>query len=448
MNGRPADTGTDLISVSDQEKGAAMENRPENRLNADETRISRWIDEIDRFNDTPGEGTTRQYLTDTEWNARMYLMEEMTRLGLEVRMDCMGDLFGTLPGTDRSLAPVWTGSHYDTVLHGGKFDGVAGVVAGLESLRVIKESGAAHKRDITVVAYSAEETARFGIGCLGSRVMAGRLSEEDTRNIFAGDGPSLYEELKKRGLDPGEIENSRVRKGDVFCAIEMHIEQNSVLEKTGTPLGIVKAICAPLNYTVTVTGIAAHAGGMPMTERKDAFAAASEMSLALERIVKENTLSEYCTGTVGRIVLTPNVPTVIPAKAEFTVDVRDCSAESKNTLKKLIEEEFRAIAERRGVGLEMVMHNNDVPAVSSPVLIELFEEACAARGIAYRSCISGPFHDSLFVSEFAPIGMLFVPSRDGLSHCPQEWTDTADIKLGTDVMAETLIRLANMDRLQ
>ncbi len=419
-----------------------------NRLNADEARIKQWIDEIDQFNDTPGEGTTRWYLTDTEWNARLYLAEEMKKLGLDVRMDCMGDLFATLPGTDRSLAPVWTGSHYDTVLHGGKFDGVAGVVAGLEAVRIIRESGIAHKRDITVVAYSAEETARFGIGCLGSRVMADRLSTEDTKKIFAGDGPSLYDELKKRGLEPEEIKNSRVRKGDVFCAIEMHIEQNSVLEKTGTPLGIVKAICAPLNYTVTVTGIAAHAGGMPMTERKDAYAAASEMSLALERIVRENKLSEYCTGTVGRIVLTPNVPTVIPAKAEFTVDVRDCSAESKNTLKALIEKEFHEIAKRRGVGLEMIMHNNDTPAVSAPALVRMFEEACEERGIRYQSCISGPFHDSLFVSEFAPIGMLFVPSRDGLSHCPQEWTDTADIKLGTDVMAETLVKLANMESLQ
>ena len=144
-------------------------HEPPIKLEADQRRIEHWIEEIDQYNATPGNGTTRQYLTDVEWEARMYLRGEMERIGLVVEMDCMGNLIGTLPGTEPELAPVWTGSHFDTVLHGGRFDGVAGVVAGMEALKLIADSGAAHRRNLACVAYAAEEPARFGIGCIGSR---------------------------------------------------------------------------------------------------------------------------------------------------------------------------------------------------------------------------------------------------------------------------------------
>lgn len=148
-------------------------------------------------------------------------------------MDCMGNLIGTLPGTEPELAPVWTGSHFDTVLHGGRFDGVAGVVAGMEALKLIADSGAAHRRNLACVAYAAEEPARFGIGCIGSRAMAGALSVQDLKTTRALDGPSLYDELRARELAADDIESCRKKPGDVFCAVELHIEQNSVLETSG-----------------------------------------------------------------------------------------------------------------------------------------------------------------------------------------------------------------------
>ena len=277
--------------------------------------------------------------------------------------------------------------------------------------------------------------------------MAGRLSPEDMKGIRAVDGPSLYDELKARGLDPDGVEACRRRPGDVFCALELHIEQNSVLESRGLHLGIVKAICAALNFTATVTGTAAHAGGMPMTSRRDALAAVSEMSLALERMARENRLSEYCTGTIGRLIVEPNAPNIIPGRVDFTVDIRDCGAESKERLRELVESTFAEIAERRGVGLEMTLQNNDRPVTSDPALVELFHSCCERRGIPCCELISGPFHDSLFVGTFAPIGMLFVPSRDGLSHCPQEWTDGADLKAGAEVLADALLRAANRETL-
>lgn len=414
---------------------------------ADQSRIEQWIHELDQFNATPGEGVTRQYLTDEEWNARLYLRREMEALGLQVEMDCMGDLLGTLPGSQPDLSPVWTGSHFDTVLHGGSFDGAAGVVTALEAVRRIIASGAPRKRDLTVVAYSAEEPARFGIGCIGSRAMAGMLTVPDLKKFCDKDGLSLYDALKARGLNPDDIASCRRKPGDVFCSLELHIEQNSVLERAGVPLGIVKAICAPLNLNVTVTGQAAHAGGMPMSERKDAFAAACEMSLALERMTRENRASEYCTGTVGSISIAPNASNIIPREAVFTVDIRDCDAASKDALLNQVQTEFQAIAQRRGVGLAMTLQNNDTPAVSHPALMELLEKSCQSRGIACQRLISGPFHDSMMLASFTPIGMLFVPSRDGLSHCPEEWTDPAYLKAGAQVLGDALLELVNRDAL-
>lgn len=415
---------------------------------ASRERIERWIAEIDRYNATPGDGTTRQYLTDVEWEARRYICREMEQIGLTVEMDCVGNLIGTLPGTDPELAPVWTGSHFDTVLHGGRFDGVAGVVTGMEALKMIADSGVPHRRNLSCVAYAAEEPARFGIGCIGSRAMAGALSVQDLKEIHALDGPTLYEELLARGLMPDEIGTCRRRPGDVFCALELHIEQNSVLDRGGLHIGIVKAICAALNFTVTVTGTAAHAGGMPMESRKDAFAAVSEMSLALERMTRENTMSEYCTGTIGSLQIEPNASNIIPGCVRFTVDIRDCDAASKDRLCRQIQETFAEIAARRGVGLEMTLQNNDVPVSSHPALRRLFRECCDRRGIPGCELISGPFHDSLFVGKFAPIGMLFVPSRDGLSHCPQEWTDGADLKIGAEILADALLHTSNCNCLE
>lgn len=406
-----------------------------------------WIEAIDQFNDTPGEGTTRQYLTDADWAARRYLLGEMERLGLQVEMDCMGSLFGTLPGTEPDLAPVWTGSHFDTVLHGGRFDGVAGLAAGLEALRVIAASKAPHRRPLTVVAYAGEEPARFGIGCIGSRALAGRLGAQDLRAIRAADGTRLSDALEACGLSAAGLDACRRRAGDVFCALELHIEQGSVLEREQVPMGIVQAICAPLNLVVTVTGQAAHAGGLSMTERQDALAAACEMSLALEHMVWENRESPWCTGTVGQLTVEPNAPNIIPGRVTFTVDVRDCDGASKDRLLEQIQRQFQAIAQRRRVALQLTVQNNDPPVSCHPALTALLERCCAGRGTACRELVSGAFHDSLFVGSFAPVGMLFVPSREGLSHCPQEWTGAEELRIGAQVLTDALLALSNWERL-
>lgn len=405
--------------------------------------IQKWIDGMNRFNATPEFGTTRILFTKPELENRQYVKEEMKKLGLSVAEDAIGNIYATLMGSEEGLAPVWTGSHIDTVPNAGKFDGMAGVVSGLEALRLIKESGIEHRRDLTVIAYTSEEPTRFGLGCLGSRAMSGDMTLEDTKKIYDKSGRSLYEKLQELSYDLTKFERIKRKKGDVYAAVELHIEQNSRLEKQKLPIGIVKKICAPSNYVVEVTGCQSHAGGTDMQDRRDAYAAACEMALTLEKMARE-CKSEYNTATIGSVRVVPDATNVIPGKCIFTVDIRDCNMDTKEETIQAFQKKFKEIAAGRGVQISITEDNNDVPLTCNEKIVGLLEEKCRELSLPYTELISGPFHDSLFVGKFAPTAMIFVPSKNGISHSPEEWTDYEEIAKGADVLASTLLELANM----
>ena len=293
--------------------------------------LEQWIEELDQFNQTPGNGTTRPVFTAEDMAARSYVHKLMESVGLEVKEDNAGNLFGVLPGEDPSLEPVWTGSHIDTVPNGGKYDGIAGVFAGIEALRMIKESGAPHKRSLSANVYSGEEMSRFGVCCIGSRAIAGRLHLEDLKSHSDPSGTSLYQALKDVGYDPDSFDEEFPCKTPVYASLELHIEQNDVLEKSNYPVGAVTGICAPTNMVVEVFGVQSHAGGTSMTARRDAYMAAAEISLLLERLALESD-SMYITGTVGEMTLEPNAANVIPGHATFSVDIRSVTIEDKDAL--------------------------------------------------------------------------------------------------------------------
>lgn len=406
--------------------------------------IEMWLDGMNRFNATPEFGTTRILFTKPELENRKYVKSEMEKLGLTVTEDAIGNIYGTLKGTDADSAPVWTGSHIDTVPNAGKFDGMAGVVCGMEALRLIKESAEEHKRDLTVIAYTSEEPTRFGLGCLGSRAMAGVMTLADTKNIHDKSGRSLYEKLEELSYDLNEFDEIKKEKGDVYATVELHIEQNSQLEKKKLPIGIVKKICAPSNYVVEVTGCQSHAGGTDMKDRRDAYAAACEMALVLERIAKECS-SEYNTATIGCVKNIPDAANVIPGKCIFTVDIRDCNMDTKQKTIKAFKKAFEEIAAKREVKLTITEENNDEPLTCNKKIVSLLEETSSELGLPCTELISGPFHDSLFVGKFAPTAMIFVPSKGGISHSPDEWTDYEEVAKGADVLANTLLKLANME---
>lgn len=404
--------------------------------------LEQWIEELDQFNQTPGNGTTRPVFTAEDMAARSYVHKLMESVGLEVKEDNAGNLFGVLPGENPSLEPVWTGSHIDTVPNGGKYDGIAGVFAGIEALRMIKESGAPHKRSLSANVYSGEEMSRFGVCCIGSRAIAGRLHLEDLKSHSDPSGTSLYQALKDVGYDPDSFDEEFPCKTPVYASLELHIEQNDVLEKANCPVGIVTGICAPTNLIVEVFGVQSHAGGTSMTARKDAYMAAAEISLLLERLALESD-SMYITGTVGEMTLEPNAANVIPGHATFSVDIRSVAIEDKDALLEKFYSGIKEIEERRKVKVTIDMMNHDKAVICDEHIVELVRQSSTGLGIPAMDIVSGPYHDSLMLGDITKVGMLFVPSKDGISHNKAEWTSIEDIAKGTDILANTLLKLAN-----
>lgn len=410
---------------------------------ADIGRLKYGIEGLNTFNSTPEFGTTRVLFTDEEVAGRQFIKKIMSDNGLEITEDSIGNIFATLKGSDSSLPPVWTGSHIDTVLNAGMFDGMAGVVGGIEALRLIKESGIPHRRDISAVVYTSEEPTRFGLSCLGSRALSGKLSLDDTKSLIDKDGKSLYEVLNSLGYDLSRFGDIPKKSGDVFAAVELHIEQGPKLEQHGNKIGIVKTICAPTNYEVSVYGVQSHAGGTSMDDRHDAYCAACEIALTLEKLARENTNSDYTTATVGRVNVIPNAMNVIPGQVDFTVDIRDTDYQSKNILFDTLAKGFADIEQKRGVKIEYKKLNEDMPIKCDPAFTEIIEGYCKNNSVPYEYLISGAYHDSMMVGLFAPVAMIFVPSKNGISHSPEEWTDFEDLATGVELLAEALLEISN-----
>ena len=405
-------------------------------------KIEEWLNGINQYNATPQCGITRDVFTKEDLGARTYIKQQMKEIGLEVKEDCVGNIFGILQGTEQTLSPVWTGSHIDTVRHGGMFDGTAGVVAGLEALRIIKESGIQVKRNLSVNVYTCEEMGRFGACCIGSRALAGKYQLEDLKNFKEESGVSLYDTLIDLNYNLSEFPDVQKKSGDVYASLELHIEQNDILEKHHLPIGIVTGICAPTNLFVEVTGVQSHAGATSMVQRKDAYMAAAEIALLLEKETMQST-SDYITGTVGKISLVPNAVNVIPGKAIFSIDIRSISMRDKEELLDRLKNGIREIEKERKVAINITMQNHDKPVVCNEHLREILKKCCIEQGIPYMDIVSGAYHDSLLLGEFTKVAMLFVPCKDGISHSEKEWADCKDIARGADILAQALIELGN-----
>lgn len=408
--------------------------------NASVDRIREGIDCLAQFNSTPGEGVTRIALSPEDIAGRIYIKEEMQRLRLEVREDAVGNLFGTLRGTDRTLPPVWTGSHLDTVRNGGKFDGMAGVICGLEAVRMIQENGIHLKRDLTVVAFTSEEAARYGTGCIGSRALAGMLTLEDAEHIVDDQGVSLRDTLTELKYDMAAFPRIPVKKGEVHAFVELHIEQGEVLEQNEKTIGIVHTIAAPTEMHVEVLGRQDHAGATPMDLRCDAMTATAEIILKLEELARSYE-NRNTVGTVGKIQAYPNVSNVIPGKVAFSIDIRSSDYAEKSELLEQLYLFFKRLELNRGVLIHTNVGCDDHPAIADQGIVSMIGQTCDALGYSHMQMASGAYHDSVMVSNFAPFGMIFLPSRDGVSHDRNEWTDYGDLAKGTNVLANVLAEL-------
>jgi allantoate deiminase len=404
---------------------------------ADSGRIASMLDAIAAVSDG-SEGITRLAYTEHEREVHRLVSGWLRDLGMTTRTDAAGNTIAERPGSAPGYGAIGTGSHVDSVYSGGRFDGVAGVVAAVEAARLITEQDVVLAHPLRVVVFAAEEGARFGQACIGSKAAAGLLGEQELTSRRDRDGMSLGEAMKAVGLDPARIGEARWSREDWAAFLELHIEQGRVLEDEGIPIGVVDLISGSTRLQAEVTGQPSHTGGTPMGLRADALTAAAEIVLLAEGIASDPR-HRGTRATVGRLTVHPGSITTIPGRVSFSVDLRDVDSDRQRETVAEIARRARAVCDRRGVRLAVHLIGDSSPVVLPIWLRELIGQVCTERSIPYRVLTSGASHDSQMVNHVVPAGMIFVPSKGGLSHVPEEWTSAVEIALGTDVLARSLL---------
>ena len=405
------------------------------------TRLDDAIAELAEYNDDPAAGgMTREVYTPTYAAALDRVAGWMDEVGLAVRLDAVGNLYGRWDGTEPDAPRVLTGSHVDTTLNAGRYDGVVGVLGAIEAVRLLRARGVTPRRPVELVAWAGEEP-RFGTGCVGSRAAAGALSRDDLDLLRDRAGVSMAEALRAAGFDPDRLAEAELDPATVHALVELHIEQGAVLEASGDEIGVVTAIAAPHDFTLVLRGAATHAGATPMGLRRDALAGAAEVVLVVERLARASA-SGTTVGTVGVVRARPGAINVVPGEVALDVDVRDSDAPARAAVVEGILVAARAVAGDRGLGLDVVPIVEDVPVACADEVVAAVEAGAAAAGARARRMISGAYHDAMILGARVPIGMIFVPSKDGISHHPDEFTASADLDRGVRVLAGALERLA------
>jgi hydantoinase/carbamoylase family amidase len=392
--------------------------------------------------DHAGRGLTREVYTPEYSRALEFVSELMLEAGLSVRQDAAGNLLGSWAGSDPGLPAVWTGSHFDTTLNAGAYDGVLGVLGGIVAVQQLRAAGFEPRRTLAVIGFAGEEP-RFGAGCLGSRALIGALSTDELEGMVDRNGITAAEAMRSVGLDPLRIGEAQIAPGAVAAFVELHIEQGAVLEQRGIPIGVVERIAAPHQLRVSLTGKPRHAGSTPMALRLDALAGAAEVVLAVERFAR-GSASGTTVGTVGVLAVAPGAVNVIPGEVTMEVDVRDVDLPAREHVIDALKAEIVAIARRRGLTAEACQTVFDTPAPCDPALVAIVRAACEELGTGYLEMVSGAYHDAMVLGQQVPIAMIFVPSRDGLSHHPDEYTAPEHLDLGAAVLAATLRRLTEV----
>ena len=354
--------------------------------------------------------------------------------------DAIGNVFGRWEGEDPGAPAVATGSHIDAIPDAGRFDGVIGVLGGLEAIRALQAQGVRPRRSIEVIMFTAEEPTRFALGCLGSRVLAGVVSDERLAELRDAGGGTLEQARAAAGVS-GPVSGARLEPGHYAAFVELHIEQGPDLERDGVPIGVVTAIAAPATLRIELSGAGGHAGAVLMPLRHDPLVAASEVVLAVDREARGSG-AEDTVGTVGLLTVEPGAVNSIPRRVRMDIDIRDTDLARRDAVLERVRAAAGEAAARHGVGHEDEVLNADDPATSDPAVLAAIEEACADEGLPAVRMISRAYHDCVFMARLCPAAMIFVPSREGVSHRPDEFTSAAEIAQGAAVLAGALRRLA------
>jgi ureidoglycolate amidohydrolase len=414
-------------------------------IQIDESRLLRELQTLATFTNAEptenGTAVTRIVFSPDDLRARAWLKDLATAEGFTIREDAVGNIFIRWPGTDPTLPAIATGSHTDAIPHAGMYDGTVGVLGGLEALRALKRSGLTPRRSIELVMFTSEEPTRFGIGCLGSRLLSGTLDPNRADALFDKDETTLAQVRTAAGFT-GPLASTQLPANHYNAWLELHIEQGPLLEREGIPIGIVTNIAAPASYRFTITGLGGHAGALLMPDRRDALCAAAELILSIERhALATNAIDTVA--TVGTCYVHPGAVNSVPSRVTLQLDIRDTDPTRRESVMQAIRRDIEDLRNRRKVTITEELVNANAPAQSSEHIIHVLEQLCSAQSIPYKKMVSRAYHDSLFMARIAPIAMIFIPCRNGVSHRPDEYASPADIVRGTHLLALALAKLAS-----
>lgn len=401
-------------------------------------RIEKDLYELRQFGYNPADnGIYRPGLTQTDMEARKWLMEQFTANGLETRMDGAGNVLGRRGPVGKPAVAV--GSHSDTVPAGGMFDGALGVIAGLECIRVMNEEGIETEHPVEVISTSEEE-GRFG-GMLGAQALTGALNPHWIEQAVSADGEHLKTALENCGLSGAGVLRSKLAPDALLAFLELHIEQGPVLDSERIPIGIVEGISGVFKWLIRLKGKADHAGTAPMNMRSDAFMGLADFAHEIYRIIDENG-SDKSRLTIGRVELKPGYAHTIPGEVDFTLVGRDLDEAIMRALAEACRKVLSSIARKHKLMFEYEERSWLSPENCHPSVISFFEENAKKLGLNYKVMPSGAGHDVQFFSRIMPAGMIFVPSVKGVSHAPDEWTQWEDVEKGANLLLNTLIGIA------
>jgi hydantoinase/carbamoylase family amidase len=401
-------------------------------------RIRRDIVSLSNFTSATETGYTRISFSEEDREARRHVSQLMeSEAKLQVRIDAAGNLIGRREGKKKGPA-ILMGSHIDTVRGGGRFDGVSGVIAALEVLRRFEEKGVETPLPMEVVVFLAEEPSPFGISTVGSRGVAGKLSEEILASLKDDQGRTLGMAIREMGGDPARIDEAKRSSDDVLAYLELHIEQGPFLFTQGIPIGVVTGIVGISRGKIEVIGSSDHPGTTPMGGRKDALVAGSEVILALERVCKG---LGGVVGTIGRIEVYPNSLNVIPGTVTLGMEIRSLREALLGQAISLFKAELDQVANKRGIVINLETVVTMKPTIFTAGMVDRIVWICERHNIPYVKIASGAGHDATHMAEIVPTGMIFIPSKDGKSHCPEELSEFEHICLGAEILASTIVEM-------
>ncbi|MBY0012225.1 Zn-dependent hydrolase [Paenibacillus typhae] len=408
------------------------------------------LEELAAFS-APGPGVSRLLYTPEWLQAQRFLQERMAALGMEVRTDGVGNVYGRFTGSQPAAKVILTGSHIDTVLNGGKYDGAYGIAAAVTALHYLRQSFGQPLRTVEAVAFCEEEGSRFPLAYWGSGNVTGLYDGSEAQRCADSAGVTIASAMEGCGLghrpeDCGTAAAADYAAGgtplreDIGTFVELHIEQGIVLEQAGLEIGIVEAIVGQRRYSVKVAGSTNHAGTTPMGLRRDALAGAAEMLLAMEQAAIA--AGDPLVATCGKLEAVPGTPNVIPGEVQFTLDIRHSDADALEHFCSMLLAAFEEIAGKRGLTLQVTATLATSPAPMDTGLSQQLEHIARQQGRSFRSMVSGAGHDAQLFAPVCPTAMIFVPSRAGVSHAPEEYSSPDELAAGLNLLTAVLYELA------